>query len=228
MVEVRFFNHGFDNCYLKRFRYLANAKGGNHCYSGIVLRKCVGRGKQVDDFEDGIHEIIHEFMNGWLKASWNCRTALITQTEVFVDQLDPIFYTDFQKKSLELSVVPSYFKRSTIIPDPKTAYRPIALTSVVIKCFRRLVLAYLKDTGSLLDLFQFAYRSNLWKMQSIWCCTTSWSTLDSPRTYAQILFMEFTSAFNMIILDIPHCKLSQLSVPTYICNWITSFLINRE
>lgn len=58
-------------------------------------------------------------------------------------------------------------------------------------------------------------------MQSIWCCTTSWSTLDSPRTYAQTLFMEFISAFNMIILDIPHCKLSQLSVPTYICNWIT-------
>lgn len=81
---------------------------------------------------------------------------MITQTEVCVDQLDPIF----SKKSLELSVVPSYFKRSTIIPDPKTAYRPVALTSVVIKCFKRLVLAYLKDTGSLLDIFQFAYRSN--------------------------------------------------------------------
>ncbi|KAL0168575.1 hypothetical protein M9458_036797, partial [Cirrhinus mrigala] len=70
--------------------------------------------------------------------------------------------------SLELCIVPSCFKCSTIIPVPKKPkttglndYRPAALTSVVIKSFERLVLAYLKDiTGPLLDPLQFAYRAN--------------------------------------------------------------------
>ncbi|KAK3527338.1 hypothetical protein QTP86_021955, partial [Hemibagrus guttatus] len=40
-------------------------------------------------------------------------------------------------------------------------YRPVALTSVVMKSFERLVLAYLKNiTGPLLDPLQFAYRAN--------------------------------------------------------------------
>ncbi len=40
-------------------------------------------------------------------------------------------------------------------------YRPVALTSVVMKSFERLVLAHLKDiTGPLLDPLQFAYRAN--------------------------------------------------------------------
>ncbi|KAK3548324.1 hypothetical protein QTP70_010182 [Hemibagrus guttatus] len=40
-------------------------------------------------------------------------------------------------------------------------YRPVALTSVVMKSFERLVLAYLKNIiGPLLDPLQFAYRAN--------------------------------------------------------------------
>ncbi len=39
--------------------------------------------------------------------------------------------------------------------------RPVARTSVVMKWFERLVLAYLKaSTGPLLDPLQFAYRAN--------------------------------------------------------------------
>ncbi|KAK3516851.1 hypothetical protein QTP70_024904, partial [Hemibagrus guttatus] len=60
-------------------------------------------------------------------------------------------------RSLELCEVPACFKRSTIIPIPKKPkitglndYRPVALTSVVMKSFERLVLAYLKNiTGPL-------------------------------------------------------------------------------
>ncbi len=83
------------------------------------------------------------------------------------DQLAPIF-TQIFNRSLELCEVPSCFKRSTIIPVPKKPkitglndYRPVALTSVAMKSFERLVLAYLKDiTGPLLDPLQFAYRAN--------------------------------------------------------------------
>ncbi len=70
------------------------------------------------------------------------------------DQLAPIF-TQIFNRSLELCEVPSCFKRSTIIPVPKKPqitglidYRHVALTSVAMKSFERLVLAYLKaSTG---------------------------------------------------------------------------------
>ncbi|KAK3555028.1 hypothetical protein QTP86_005693 [Hemibagrus guttatus] len=65
-------------------------------------------------------------------------------------------------RSLELCEVPACFKRSTIIPIPKKPkitglndHRPVALTSVVMKSFERLVFAYLKNiTGPLLDPLQ--------------------------------------------------------------------------
>ncbi len=82
-------------------------------------------------------------------------------------QLSSIF-TLISNRSPELCEVPSCFKRSTIIPVPKKPkttgrndYRPVALTSMEMKSFERLVLAHLKDsTGPLLDPLQFAYRAN--------------------------------------------------------------------
>ncbi|KAK3565584.1 hypothetical protein QTP86_012898 [Hemibagrus guttatus] len=69
-------------------------------------------------------------------------------------------------RSLELCEVPACFKCSIIIPIPKKSkitglndYRSVALTSVVMKSFERLILAYLKNiTGPLLDPLQFDYR----------------------------------------------------------------------
>ena len=66
---------------------------------------------------------------------------------------------------LHQGVVP--FKSSVVAPVPKKAkaiqpndYRPVALTSVVMKDFERLVLTCLKErTGHLHDPFQFAYQN---------------------------------------------------------------------
>lgn len=62
------------------------------------------------------------------------------------DQLVPVF-TKIFNKSLEQCVIPACFKHFTIIPIlPKTNipglidYRPVALTSLVMKLFERLVL----------------------------------------------------------------------------------------
>ncbi len=53
--------------------------------------------------------------------------------------------------------------------------------------------------------------------------------LDRPGTYVRILFVDFSSAFNTIIPDTLQNKLTQLSVPTSVSQWITSFLkIDRQ
>jgi hypothetical protein len=55
-------------------------------------------------------------------------------------------YTDILNLSLSQSVVPTCFRMSTIVPVSKKVkvtelndYHPIALTSVIMKCFERLI-----------------------------------------------------------------------------------------
>ncbi|KAI3367746.1 hypothetical protein L3Q82_026590, partial [Scortum barcoo] len=86
-------------------------------------------------------------------------------------------------------------------------YRPVALMSVVMKSFERLVLAHLKDiTGPLLDPLQFAYLLGKQGLMQGSC---------------------FSSVFNAIITDILHSKLFQLTVPAPTCQWISNFLTDR-
>ncbi|KAK3530672.1 hypothetical protein QTP86_031659, partial [Hemibagrus guttatus] len=66
------------------------------------------------------------------------------------EQLAGVF-TDIFNLSLAHSVMPTYFKSTSISPVPKHSspkcpndYRPVALTPIVMKCFERLVLAHLK------------------------------------------------------------------------------------
>ncbi len=152
------------------------------------------------------------------------------------DQLAPIF-TQILNRSMELCEVPSCFKRSTIIPIPKKSkitglnvYRPVALMSVVMKSFEKLVLAHLKDiTGPLLDPLQFAYRANRSVDDAVnmglHCVLQH---LDRPGAYVRIMFVDFSSAFNTIIPNRLLPKPTQLYVPTSVCQWITSFLTDRQ
>uniref|UniRef100_A0A673FHD0 Reverse transcriptase domain-containing protein n=1 Tax=Sinocyclocheilus rhinocerous TaxID=307959 RepID=A0A673FHD0_9TELE len=52
--------------------------------------------------------------------------------------------------------------------------------------------------------------------------------LDRQGTYVRILFVDFSSAFNTIIPNLLLPKLTQLSVPTSVCQWINSFLTDRQ
>ncbi len=99
-----------------------------------------------------------------------------------------------------------------------------------MKSFERLVLAYLKDiTGPFLDPLQFAYRANR-SVDDVANMGLHYilQHLDKPGNYARILFVDFSSAFNTIKPDLLSDKLTQLSVPTSICQWITSFLTDRQ
>ena len=106
-------------------------------------------------------------------------------------------------------------------------YRPVTLTSVVTKSFERLVLSHLKFiTDPLLDPLQFANRSVDHAINT--ALRFILRHLDSTGTYARILFVDFSSAFNNIIPALLQNKLSQLSVPDSTCRWITDFLSDRK
>jgi hypothetical protein len=82
------------------------------------------------------------------------------------DQLASVF-TDIFNLSLSESVIPTCFKQTTIVPVPKNTkvtclndYRPVALTSVAMECFKRLVMAHINTIiPETLDPLHFAYPS---------------------------------------------------------------------
>ncbi len=146
----------------------------------------------------------------------------------------PHLHTDLQQIT---GAVRSPFMLQTLHPIPKKSkitwlndYMPVALTSVVMKYFEKLVLSHLKDiTGPLLDPLQFAYRANRSVDDAVnMGLHYVLQHLDRPGTYVRILFVDFISAFNTIIPNLLLPKLTQLSVPTSVCQWITSFLTDRQ
>ena len=99
-----------------------------------------------------------------------------------------------------------------------------------MKSFERLVLSHLKDiTGPLLDPLQFTYRANRSANDAVnMGLQYILQHLDYPGTYVRILFVDFSSAFNTIVPELLHQKLTQFAVPVTTCQWIISFLIDRQ
>ncbi|XP_051931224.1 uncharacterized protein LOC127607140 isoform X1 [Hippocampus zosterae] len=98
-----------------------------------------------------------------------------------------------------------------------------------MKSFERLVLNHLKNvTGPQLDPLQFAYRANRSVDDAVNIgLHYILEHLDSTGTYARILFVDFSSAFNTIIPELLTPKLLHLGVSPTICQWILSFLTGR-
>ncbi|KAK3528590.1 hypothetical protein QTP70_004998 [Hemibagrus guttatus] len=96
-----------------------------------------------------------------------------------------------------MTIVP-VLKKSTVscIND----YRSVALTPIVMKCFERLVMRHIKtQLLPSLDPLQFAYRPNRSTDDAI---TTTLTHLNNKDTYVRMLFIDFNSAFNTIILSL--------------------------
>ncbi|KAF7642860.1 hypothetical protein LDENG_00249390 [Lucifuga dentata] len=99
-----------------------------------------------------------------------------------------------------------------------------------MKSFERLVLSHLKAiTNPLLDPQQFTYRANRSVDDAVnMALHFILQHLGSPGAYARILFVDFSSAFNTIILAPLLDKLSQLSMPDSTYRWIIDFLSDRR
>ncbi len=142
--------------------------------------------------------------------------------------------TDIFNWSLRVCRVPACFKAAVIIPVPKKSnisclddYRPVALTSVAMKIFERLVLRYL-ISKICLDSHQFAYKANRSVDDAVALCIHSiLQHLEAPNTYVRVLFLDYKSAFNTIIPVKLFDKLKQLGIQHSLAFWILDFLQNR-
>jgi hypothetical protein len=132
--------------------------------------------------------------------------------------------------------VPRDWKTSEIVPVPKVKLprvkndlRPVALTSVLMKCLESFVKKTLcKEVSHVCDKFQFAYKPGrsvddaILTLLDIIC-----SHLDKAKTYSRVLFIDFSSAFNTIKPHIMLRKLWDMNVNGHLIKWIYSYLTER-
>ena len=99
-----------------------------------------------------------------------------------------------------------------------------------LKCFERLVKSFI--TSSLpdsLDPLQFAYRANRSTEDAIATALhTTLQHVEHEGSYARLLFIDFSSAFNTIIPNRLLTKLMDLGLSQPICYWIKDFLTERS
>ena len=98
-------------------------------------------------------------------------------------------------------------------------YRPVSLTSVVMKSIERLVPSHLKTITDHLNPLQIAYRANGSVDDAVnMALHFILQHLESAiGTYDRVLFVDFSSAFNTIILALLQDMLSLLHVPDSTC-----------
>ncbi len=115
-------------------------------------------------------------------------------------------------------------------PSCLNDYRPVALTSTVMKVFERLLKKHIcSSIPATLDPLQFAYRPNRSTDDAIsQVLHSSLTHIDSKNgNYVRLLFIDYSSAFNTIVPTKLAVKLSDLGLNTSLCDWIQDFLIAR-
>ena len=161
--------------------------------------------------------------------------------KLFSEPLSPVLCKIYQQ-SLNSSIIPTIWKTSEIIPVPKKTnptcnndYRPIALTSIMMKCLERLIKNILcEQVKPYTNCYQFAYCKN----RCVEDCTLSLidyvlQHVDRPNSkdhkyFVKILYVDFSSAFNTIQPHILMQKLNGMNVSSKLILWLNNFLTDRQ
>ncbi|KAI3351338.1 hypothetical protein L3Q82_005877 [Scortum barcoo] len=138
--------------------------------------------------------------------------------------------------SLQIGRVPTLWKTSRIVPVPKknrpselNDFRPVALTSHLMKTLERLFLSLLRpQVQHAQDRLQFAYQPGVGVEDAIlYLLHRAHSHLDKGSGTVRILFLDFSSAFNTIQPTLLRDKLSRMGVDPQLMDWISDYLTGR-
>ena len=142
------------------------------------------------------------------------------------------------RKSLETGVIPKVMKRGVITPIYKGGdryeaknYRPVALTSHIVKVFERIITSkltsYLEGEG-LMNREQHGFRRyRSCASQLIQHHQDILEALGEGHSFDTV-YLDFSKAFDKVDHGILLRKLHALGVGGYILRWVHSFLSNRE
>ncbi|KAI4888279.1 hypothetical protein NFI96_012150 [Prochilodus magdalenae] len=138
--------------------------------------------------------------------------------------------------SLRLGRVPTLWKTSCLVPVTKKGqpselndFRPVALTSHVMKTLERLLLHLLRpQVQHAMDPLQFAYREKVGVEDAmLYLLHRAHSHLDKGGSAVRVMFFDFSSAFNTIQPLQLRDKLARMQVDPHLVSWITDYLSGR-
>ncbi|KAK3535506.1 hypothetical protein QTP70_016931, partial [Hemibagrus guttatus] len=110
----------------------------------------------------------------------------------------------------------------------KVPFRPVALTSHLMKTMERIIDCYLCSlVCTVLDPLQFAYRPGISVDDAvIYLLYWTLNHLESTGSTVRVIFFDFSSAFNTIQPALLRGKLEEL-VDDHLAAWIIEYLTNR-
>lgn len=134
--------------------------------------------------------------------------------------------------------VPSTWKTQIIIPILKpnksasdaSSYRPIALSSVLLKVAEHLVknrLEWYLESNGLLASSQFGFRRGKSTLDSLSIFTTDIRSALSLNHHTISVFLDISAAYDNVLLTILLEKLNKLKVPACLSNFIINILAER-
>ena len=140
--------------------------------------------------------------------------------------------------SLREGVIPDLWKTAIIVPVPKKHpprhiekdLRPISLTPIVSKVFESLVLRWVdKFIQPHLDCRQFGSLAGTCTTDALVEMVHQWyEATDSLGTWARVLLLDYSKAFDLINHDILIGKLQGMGLPPHLVRWMAAFLLDRH
>jgi len=141
------------------------------------------------------------------------------------------------RKSLDTGVIPQYLLNSKIVPIFKKGdktdaqnYRPVSLTSHLIKVFERVMrkaLVKYIEKNNLLSRHQHGFRKSKSCVTQLLAHIDSILEMLSKGDNADVIYLDFAKAFDKVSHKILIQKLVNLGIKGKVLSWLRSFLSNR-
>ena len=125
------------------------------------------------------------------------------------------------------NIVPIHKGDSTSLPSN---YRPVALTSHLVKLFEKIIRAHIIDyleKNHLLNPSQHGFRAGRSCLSQLIAHYDRILTLLDEGKHVDVIYLDFAKAFDKLDFNITLTKLSTLGINGKVGKWIHSFLTNR-
>ena len=140
-------------------------------------------------------------------------------------------------QSMSMGLLPKDWTTANVVPihkkgDRRVAanYRPISLTSIVVKIMERIIcrkLTEVLEKSNRLSDAQFGFRSHCSTVSLLLSAVHDWSLCLELRSSVHCVLLDFAKAFDSVAHEHLLLKLQLLGIDGKLLQWIRSFLTHR-
>ena len=150
-------------------------------------------------------------------------------------QINPLY--TIWRSSMSSGVVPAVCKFANIIPIHKgkskveaNNYRPVALTSLLVKIFEKVIrkqLVSFMEEPHLFNKFQHGFRSGRSCLSQLLAHFDNITQLLEQGFSVNVIYLDFAKAFNKVDIGLMLQKFKFLGIGGTLGRWIDAFLLGR-